>query len=186
MTVQEAIRARRSVKRFRDQPVSRATIELLLELAALAPNHRMTEPWGFLVLGPGTRRAVGRIRGDAKASAVDDPDVADALAEKVADALAELPAVVAFTQRLDERPQVREEDLAAVYMGIQNFLLGAVAAGLAAHVKTGADLDLAATRAALGVGIGDRVVALVYLGEAEEMPDPKVRTPAVARTRWLP
>ena len=48
MDTLDAIRARRSVKDFTERPLAREELEALLELAALAPNHRMTEPWGFI------------------------------------------------------------------------------------------------------------------------------------------
>ena len=31
-----------------------------------------------------------------------------------------------------------------------------------------------------------RIVAIVYIGEAEEVPPPRPRTPAAEKTRWLP
>ncbi len=186
MNVREAVRRRRSVKRFTSRAVSRDEIEGLLELAVLAPNHRMTQPWGFWVLGPETRRAYGRIKGERRAGKVEDPKAAEAVRRKTEVEMESLPALVAFTQRLDEDPEVREEDFATVYMGMQSFLLGAMAVGLGTHVKTGRILDEPETRRALGVEDDERIVALVHLGEPEDIPDSKPRVPAAERTRWLP
>ena len=79
-----AIHARRSIKRFTDQPVSREQIEHLLEAAVQAPNHRMTEPWRFYVLGPQARRAFGEVLGGRKARKVEDPEAARAVARQSA------------------------------------------------------------------------------------------------------
>jgi nitroreductase len=47
----EAIKMRRSVKKFRpDQSPSKDAISALLEAATWAPNHHMTEPWSFVVI----------------------------------------------------------------------------------------------------------------------------------------
>ena len=54
MDVDVAIRTRRTHKRFEREPVGRATIEELLELARWAPNHHLTQPWRFRVIGPET------------------------------------------------------------------------------------------------------------------------------------
>jgi nitroreductase len=55
--VQQAIFARRSVRRFTDQRVDRAVVERVLDAATQAPNHRLTRPWRFFVLdGPGEMR----------------------------------------------------------------------------------------------------------------------------------
>ena len=48
MTLEEAIRSRRSVRRFTDEPVSRETITKLLELATWAPHAG--EAWRFVVV----------------------------------------------------------------------------------------------------------------------------------------
>ena len=52
MELEAAIRTRRTHKVFGPEPVTRAVVEELLELARWAPNHGLTEPWRFRVLGP--------------------------------------------------------------------------------------------------------------------------------------
>jgi nitroreductase len=53
MDVEEAIRSRRTHKAFAPEPVPRELLDELLELARWAPNHHLTNPWRFRVLGPG-------------------------------------------------------------------------------------------------------------------------------------
>ena len=105
ISVVEAIRSRRSVKEFSSESVDRETLEGLLEAVMLAPNHRMTEPWGFVVLGPEARRAYGVIRGNRRARAVADPAVAKSVQQSTIEAMESLPAAVVFTQRLAEDPE---------------------------------------------------------------------------------
>ncbi len=73
----ELVRARRTHKDFGSEPVSRETLLELLDLARFAPNHHLTQPWRFRVLGPdalarlkaGRRREGGgeaRPRADAR------------------------------------------------------------------------------------------------------------------------
>jgi nitroreductase len=50
--VEEAIRTRRTHKAYGADPVPRETLDELLELARWAPNHNLTNPWRFRVLGP--------------------------------------------------------------------------------------------------------------------------------------
>lgn len=45
MHVLEAIRTRKSIRAFTDQPVSRETIEALLEVSQRAPSGTNTQPW---------------------------------------------------------------------------------------------------------------------------------------------
>ena len=42
---------------LRDRPVDRATLDELLDLARWAPNHHLTNPWRFRVVGPAGARA---------------------------------------------------------------------------------------------------------------------------------
>ena len=57
MELEEAIRGRRTHKVYGSEPVDRQTLEELLELARWAPNHHLTEPWEFRVVGPHTLAA---------------------------------------------------------------------------------------------------------------------------------
>lgn len=185
MDVLEAIRRRRSIKRFAERPVPRTEIELLLECAVQAPNHRLTQPWRFVVLGPAAREAYGRVLGGRKARRVEDAAAAAGVVEKVAREHAALPAMIVVAVRLDEGPEVREEDYAAAMMAVENLALAAVARGLGTHVKTGAVMDDPGARRAAGVAGEERIVAVVNLGEPAEVPAPKERLPAAALTRWL-
>ena len=47
MEVEEAIRGRCTHKAYGPEPVDRATLDELLELARWAPNHNLTNPWRF-------------------------------------------------------------------------------------------------------------------------------------------
>jgi len=52
VNVDEAIRTRRTHKVYRPDPVPREQLDQLFELARWAPNHHLTNPWRFRVLGP--------------------------------------------------------------------------------------------------------------------------------------
>ena len=186
MKILDAINARRSIKSFTNRPVTRDEIERLLDAACLAPNHRMTEPWRYYVLGPESRRAYGKALGRRKAKRIDDVEAAEAVIEKVAQTHEALPAMIAVAITLDDNPEIREEDYAAAYMGIQNLSLVADAMGLGTHLKTGAIMDDPAARAAVGLPDGERIVATINIGEPESTPDAKARRPATDLTTWVP
>ena len=185
MNILDSINARRSIKTFTDRPVSREEMEQLLTAACQAPNHRMTEPWRFYVLGPRARRAYGEALGHRKAKRVDDPEAAKAVVEKVAETHESLPAMVAVAITVDENPEIREEDFAAAYMGIQNLSLVAHSMGLGTHLKTGAIMDDPAARAAVGLPEGEKIVATINIGEPDGLPDGKARQPAAQLTTWV-
>jgi len=78
MHVADAISTRRSIKRFTSRPVTREQIETMLGAAVTAPNHRLTQPWRFYVLGPDARYAYGLVLGGRKAKKIEDPAAARA------------------------------------------------------------------------------------------------------------
>lgn len=186
MRVSEAIQSRRSIKRFTDRPVSRDDIEAVLAAAALAPNHRLTLPWRFYVLGPEARYAYGLALGERKARKLTDAAAAATLRETVAAEHRALPCMIAVAVVTHDDPEIREEDYAAVMMGIENLALAAVERGLGTHIKTGAVMTAAAARAAVGVPEAQRIVAVVNLGEPADVPPAKPRPPVADHTIWVP
>jgi len=186
MRASEAIRERRSIKRFTDRPVSRDEIETLLAAAILAPNHRLTQPWRFYVLGPDARYAYGRALGERKARKIEEPDAARAMRETVAQEHRALPCMIAVAVVNNENPEIRDEDYAATMMAVQNIALAAVELGLGTHIKTGGVMSVWAARQAAGVRDDERIVAIVNVGVPADVPPPKKREPATAFTTWVP
>ena len=182
----ELLSSRRSIREFTTRDVTRAETETLLEYAVTVPNHRLTQPWRFFVLGPAARRAFGLALGARKARKVDDPAAAQQLREKVGEEHAALPLMIAVAIAQNENPEIREEDYATGMMAVQNISLAAVALGLGTHIKTGAVMDDPAARAAIGVADGDRIIAIVNVGEPATVPPAKPRRSAGDVTTWVP
>jgi nitroreductase len=186
MQVRDAIRARRSIKRFDARAVTRDEIEALLEAAALAPNHRLTQPWRFYVLGPEARHAYGLAVGERKARKLEDPERARDVRDTVAREHRDLPLMIAVAVVNAADPEIREEDYAAAMMAVQNMALVAVELGLGTHIKSGGVMSDPAARAAAGVGDDERIVAIVNVGVPLDVPPTKPREPATKFTTWVP
>ena len=67
MTIREIAEARRTHKAFGPEPVPRETLTELLSLARLAPNHHLTQPWRFRVLGPAALARLQEAAGPSEA-----------------------------------------------------------------------------------------------------------------------
>ncbi len=186
MDVLEAIKSRLSVRQFSERAITRQEIEQVLDAAIMAPNHRMTQPWRFHVMGPEARHAYGAILGSRKAKKVEDPVAAQAVIDKVAASERAVPSLIMVGMTLAENPEIREEDYAATMMALQNLLLAARSLGLGTHVKSGAVMDDPRTRELLGIDAGERIIAMVQLGEPGGAPEAKPRRPAADLTKWLP
>src|SRR5471032_2682590 len=106
MPATDAIRDRRAIKKFIDRPVTREEIETLLDAATLAPNHRLTQPWRFYVLGPEARSAYGLALGNRKAKKIEDPDAARAMRETVAAEHRALPGMLVVAMTKNENAEI--------------------------------------------------------------------------------
>jgi len=169
MDVFEAIRTRRTHKAYRPEPLDRDTLLELLELARWAPNHHVTEPWRFRVLGPD---ALARLKAAA--------------GEEAAAKLDRAPTLIAASQVRDlDDPVADEEDFAAAVIASYLVLLGAHARGLAGYWRTPAVLRTAEGRAALGVGDGERVLGLLHLGPPRQQQRAPERAPVEAYASFL-
>ena len=61
MELLEAIRTRRSIRRFKKEPVPPELIEKMLEAARWAPSSVNSQPWEFIVVtGPETKKRISR------------------------------------------------------------------------------------------------------------------------------
>ncbi|MDX6666573.1 MAG: hypothetical protein QOG68_2779 [Solirubrobacteraceae bacterium] len=168
MDLEEAIRTRRTHKAYGPQPVDPATLSELLELARWAPNHHLTNPWRFRVLGPG---ALARLKAAAGAEAAAKLDRA--------------PTLVAVSVLQGDDPVAAEEDLIATACAAYIVLLGAHARGLASYWRTPEVLRTPAGAAALGVGDDERLIGLLHLGPGRQEQRVPERAPAEEVVRWL-
>ena len=94
--------------------------------------------------------------------------------------------MIAVAVMSNENPETSEEDYGAAMMAIQNLSLAAVELGLGTHMKTGAVMADPVARAAAGLRDGERIIAIVNVGEPTDVPPPKKREDAAAMTTWLP
>lgn len=186
MHISDAISSRRSIKKFTDRAVTREDIEALLTSATLAPNHKLTNPWRFYVLGPESREAYGLALGNRKAKKIEDAEKAEHMRRTVALEHRALPSMIVVAVLDNENAEVREEDYAAAMMAVQNLSLAAIERGLGTHIKTGAVMSDPAARAAAGVKENERIIAVVNVGEPAEMPGPKARESVEKVTVWRP
>src|SRR5918992_3885899 len=139
MDLESAIRGRRTHKAFGREPVARETLDELFELARWAPNHNLTNPWRFRVLGP---ESLARLK--------------EAAGEEAAAKLDRAPTLVVVSVVQTGDPIQDEEDYAATAVAAYIVLLAAHARGLAGYWRTPAVLRTPGRCSAAGVPDGER------------------------------
>ena len=147
MELDELIRTRRTQKAYEPGPVDQGTLDELFELARWAPNHHLTNPWRFRVLGPAALEALKTAAGPESASKLD-----------------RAPTLVAASVMQTGDEVADDEDFAAAACASFIVLLGAHARGLDGYWRTPDVLRTPEGRAACGIADGERVLGLLHLG----------------------
>ena len=166
--VEAAIRTRRTHKAFGPEPLAAEEILELLELARWAPNHNLTAPWRFRVLGP---QALARLK--------------DAAGPEGATKLERAPTLIVVSCALGGDPVQNEEDLHATAVASYIVLLSAHARGLAGYWRTPGLLRSSEGRGAVGLPEDERFVGLLHLGRPRQEKEPPERPPVEQATVFL-
>lgn len=161
MDVFEAIKSRRSIRAFTEDPVSEEEVEKLIEAARSAPSAGNIQPWEFVV--------------------VRDPERKKGLCEAALDQtfIEEAPVLIVVCANVWRSGQgygsrgVNLYSLQDTAAATQNMLLAATALGLAT-CWVGAFQEEQA-RKILNIPDGVRPVAIIPIGHAAEKPSPRSR-----------
>jgi nitroreductase len=168
MELEQAIRTRRTHKAFGPEPVPREVLRELLELGRWAPNHHLTNPWRFRVLGPAALARLKQAAGPEAAAKLD-----------------RAPTLIAVTSVRAEDPVQDEEDLLASAAATYAVLLGAHSRGLAGYWRTPHVLRTPEGLAAVGIPDTEHFVGLVHLGWPRQPKEPPERAPLSSVTEYL-
>jgi len=168
MDLEKAIRSRRTHKAFGPEPLPREQVEELLELARWAPNHNLTAPWRFRVVGP---QALARLK--------------QAAGPEGAAKLDRAPTLIVVSCALGGDPVQDEEDLHATAVASYIVLLAAHGRGLAGYWRTPGVLREEAGRNAVGLPDGERFVGLLHLGAPRQEKEPPARPPVELTAEFL-
>jgi nitroreductase len=169
MDVEEAIRNRRTHKAYAPEPVERPLLDELLELARWAPNHHLTNPWRFRVVGP---EALEKLK--------------EAAGPENATKLERAPTLVVASVIQEGDTVQDEEDLLAAACATYIVLLAAHARGLVGYWRTPGVLRTPEGRAAVGLSENERFVALIHLGHPRQEQEPPERAPTGEYVTYLP
>ena len=169
MDVEEAIRTRRTHKAYRPEPVPAEVLDELFELARWAPNHNMTNPWRFRVVGPESLARLKQVAGPEAAAKLD-----------------RAPTLVVASVVETGDPVQDQEDLCAAAVASYIILVGAHSRGLGGYWRTPEVLRRAEGRAAVGVGEDERVLGLLHLGTPRQERDAPGRLPPGDFVTYLP
>jgi nitroreductase len=130
--ITDLIRARRTIYDFKPEVPPREALLRAIEAARWAPNHRLTEPWRFYLLGRETAEAIATLNAEL-VSAKKGPEAG---AEKLKRWRA-MPGWLVVTCENSADPIRAREDYAACCCAIQNLMLALWGEGIGVKWNTG-------------------------------------------------
>lgn len=166
-TLAHLMRSRRSIDLFEPGPVGTEILLEGIELARWAPNHRLTEPWKFYVVGEATKQAIARAAADFEAARKDERAGAARLKR-----LLDIPAYFVATSRCGTDELTDREDYAATCCAIQNLMLYLWHKGVGVKWTTGAITREPRFYEVLGIDAAtEGVVGFFWYGRAKVVPE---------------
>lgn len=161
MDIIDIIMSRRTIKKFKPNPVPLELIYSWLEAAKMAPNHRMTEPWEIYFIGPDTRGKLNHKTNFGNA-----------------------PVLMAVSSKHGASAIERDENAWATACFVQNFNLAAWSEGVGTFWSS---IGLTVkNREILTVPDKHDLIGVLGIGYPEEVPDPKPRTSIINKIKNLP
>ncbi|MCZ8518706.1 MULTISPECIES: nitroreductase family protein [Paenibacillus] len=188
MSIEEAIRGRRTVGRVTGEEVAQELIEAVLEAGNWAPSHHGTEPWRFFVMRGSGRQRLADAYADiaAEGAKADEPAALDELRRKNGTKAYRAPVIIAVAVSPSEAKGVsRIEEFAATHSAVQNMLLMTHALGLGGIWRSGEPMYHPRMKEAFALTEREELVGLLYIGFPEKQPPDGKRRPVEEKTVWF-
>ena len=179
------IKGRRNTKQFSGEDISVEEIEVLLEAAVWAPNHRNNEPWRFF-----TVRKESSIRNEiangiiALQESNSTGKLPDLHKQRITQDIARQPWLIFVYSEISDRDEITEENYGAVCCAIQNMQLMATAMGLSVGWSTGGISKIENLDNIFGIEEPLKIVGVLTVGYPVSTVE-KTRTDYNDKTTWL-
>jgi nitroreductase len=168
MDVRHVMQERRTVHRYRKEPLPEGAVDRALAVAVLAPNHKLTFPWRFTRVGENARERIADLAVELKRAGgpLDEAQIAP-IRGKVLDP-AEL--IVVSLVRCED-PVVAREDYASAACAIQNLSLSLWSEGVGSKWSSGKLTTHPRTYALCGIDPErEEIVGFVWAGIPDKIP----------------
>ncbi len=183
--IEDLIRRRRSVfpDQYNDRPISRETLERLLDAANWAPTHKKTEPWRFKVLHRAdSREKLGAFLRDKYLETEAKPQ--QFKAKKLYNNPVKSGAVIAICMQRDPQDGLPEwEELAAVAMAVQNMWLACTELGIGSYWSSPGLIKYMGEF--FNLRPGERCLGFFFMGYYDQESPESTRGPVSDKTTWV-
>lgn len=192
MQTMDAIQARRSIRKFKDEPVPEEDVREILHAATLAPSGKNRQPWRFVVVRGERRDEMVQVMQEG-IEKLKEQGVETGSSEWTMKVMAQAPVTIFIFDpyQANEADWDRDfvdflgdtVDIQSIGAAIQNMLLAAVDKGLGTLWIC--DVFYAYPELCNWLDEDHLMVAAVSVGYPDEEPDPRPRKSVDEVTRWV-
>lgn len=187
--VNKLIQERRShfQNEFTGAPVEDAIIEQMLENANWAPNHKLTEPWRFVVYTGEGLKQLGQLQAEfyKKYTSTDQSFKEERYQNLLEKPLLSSHVIVIGMQRDEKKSLPEIEELGAVFCAVQNMYLTATAYHVGCYLGTGGITHFAGAQKIFGWGPDDKLIGFLHVGIPKKERTEGKRKPIAEKTVWV-
>jgi nitroreductase len=186
----ELVRGRRSIRKFRQDPLPREVLRRIIEAASWAPSASNRQDWEFRVVTSSSvkekMQGIVRSRWESVLSKSSSEVIKEELQKYVSmfDWFSHAPALIIISAKRpesflyhilgDAASDVAGTDVSAA-MAAQNLMLAAHASGIGSCCVTGPLAAQEELKELLEIGKGRKIVCLIALGYPAEQPEAPLR-----------
>lgn len=191
MNTFEAIETRKSIRKFKDDPIQQEILEKILKAATLAPSGKNKQPWKFYIVR-GDQRAVMVAEMQKGMDRLEGQGVNTGSARYSIRVLAEAPVTIFVFNPTSKHPLLKRDtletysdvvDIQSIGAAIQNMLLAATDLGVGSLWIC--DVFFGYEELSAWLGEKGQMIAAVSLGYSEQQPRPRPRKPVSEVTVFI-
>lgn len=183
----ELIKSRRTVRKFKPEPVPDNIIEKILEAGIWTPSHKNSQPWEFAIIGPQTRSRLNQLYHSVMEAVLNDPELPPPARAGILSLMDDFGGATFMAAVLSRPAQDQLESVEnpiTVGAAAHNMCLAAWEQGIGSVWLSIGGHPLA--REILKLKEGYQAVAVLAMGYPETVPPAPPREPYQARLSQLP
>ena len=186
MKATDIIRRRRSIfpSMYTGEEISDEVINEVLELAAYAPTHRLTQPWKFKVFKGEALKKLSNYLGAYYKEHTPEDKYSERKYQKTINKPLKSTHVIAIIMTRDEEQRVPEwEEVAAVAMAVQNIWLGFTEKRIGCYWSS--PKSMINSGKFLSLKPHERCLGMLYIGRPSLHPPMPPRDEMDSRIEWI-
>lgn len=183
------IKNRRSVfaQDYTGENIDDIIVKKIIETALWAPNHKMTQPWRFVVFTGAGLKSLAQAQAQVyKKVTEEDGTYKEERYQNLLTKPLLSSHIIAILMKRDEKHSVPEiEEVGAVFCAIQNMYLATTAYGVGGYLSTGGITYFEESKQLFGLNHDDKLIGFFHLGVPKRTPSALKRKPLDEVVQWV-